>query len=112
MGAILSRLLKPRAAIRQHQRVAYALLVRHGLDRRGLVHHALVIEQQRRPGLAHREADTGRAVRFEYARLAAAHADAVDKNHRDEVDAIAVRTLGRRPTDAFLGVDPELMRLD
>jgi hypothetical protein len=39
-------------AVGQHQRVAPAQAARlHRLDRRGLVDHALVVQQQERPGL-------------------------------------------------------------
>ena len=68
--------------------------------------------KKRGPRLEHREAQSGRPVGFEHARLAALDAHALDQQHRDEVDAVAVRAFGRRPADAVGGVDAELVRLD
>ena len=95
----------------QHQRVPMPVRLER-LDRRALVDHPRVVEQQAGPRLVHREAQAGRAVGVEDARLAALDAFAADQDHGDEVDAVAVRAFGRRPADAVGGVDAELVRLD
>ena len=71
-----------------------------------------VVEDERRPGLEHREAHPFGPVGGEDARLAALDPFAAHQDDRDEVDTVAVRALGRRPADAVGGVDAELMRLD
>ena len=98
-------------AVGQHQRVAMAA-GRGGLDGRGLVDHALVVEQQRGPRPRQREALAGRPLGIEDAALAALHALARREDHRDEIDTIAMRAFGRGPADAVGGVDAELVRLD
>ena len=82
------------------------------LDRRGLVYDLRVVQQQRGPWLDHRKTHTRRSLRIEHARLAAAHVAAIDKDHCDIIDAVAMRTFRCRTADAFRGVDAELMRLD
>ena len=84
----------------------------HRLDRRRFVDDALVVQEQQAPRLRECEALSLRAVGLEHARLAALDAFARDKEHRDQVHAVAVRALGRGPADAAFGVDAELVRFD
>ena len=51
-------------------------------------------------------------VRVEHARLAAAHVVAIDQDHGDIIDAVAMRAFRRGPADALGSVDAELMRFD
>src|SRR5690606_12804627 len=71
-----------------------------------------VVDQQRAPGLHDREAQALRTVGLEHARFTAPDVLAPHHQDGDEVDAVPVRALGRRPTDAARGVDAELVRLD
>ena len=82
------------------------------LNRRGLVDHPFVVQQQGAPGLLQREAHAVRAVGLEHTRLATLQADTRDQQHGDKVNPVAVRALGRRSADAVGRVDTELMRLD
>jgi hypothetical protein len=82
------------------------------LDRRALVNHPLIIEQQQAPRLAQREALAGRTLRFEHPGLTALDALPLDQEHRHQVDTVAVRTFRRGSPDATLGVDAELVRFD
>ena len=72
---------------------------------------ARVVEEQAGPGRLQREAQPGRPVGIEDARLAALDAFATDQHDRHQVDAVAVRPFRRRPADAVGGVDAELVRL-
>ena len=81
------------------------------LDRRRFVYDLCVVQQQRSPGLGHREAQPRRAIGFEHARLAALDVGTAEQHHRHQVDAVAVRAFGRRAADAVRGVDAEGMCL-
>src|SRR6478672_8998808 len=96
--------LEPRRAVRQDQRVAIPE-VGLWLDRRGLVDHPRIVQQQQRPGLGEGEALSIRAVGLEHPRLTALHALAGDQQHRHEIHAIAVRAFRGRAPEAVGGVD-------
>jgi len=55
--------------------------------------HAGIVEQQRGPGLDHRETLTGGAVGLEHTGFAALDADPIDQRDGDEVDPIAMSAL-------------------
>ena len=71
-----------------------------------------IVHEKQRPWLLHCEADARWSVGIEHARLAAANVATPYQQQSDEIDAVAVSTLGSRPTDSTGSVDAELMRLD
>jgi len=111
----LSGRLKFIGPVGQHQRVAHAALPVLAVGRedgRGFVDHPLVVHEQRRQRLLHQKAHAVRTVGIEDAGFAAFHAAPLHQEHDDEIDAVAVRALGRWPAHAFGGVDAELVRFD
>src|ERR1019366_10328682 len=108
---VFRRPLETAGTQRQHEGVAMSEAFER-LDRRALVDDARVVEKQAAPWLLHREAQAGRPVGIADAWLAALDARSIDEHDGDQVDAVAMRSLGRRPADAVGSVDAELVRLD
>ena len=81
-----------------------------GLDRRRLMNHGRIVEQQQRPWLGQGKAFAIGAVRLEDARLAALDLFAPDQQYGDEIDAVAVCAFRRGPADAIGRIDAELVR--
>ena len=111
MDGALRRVLKTPVSISQHQGVANTRFT-SGLNRRGFVDYACVVEQQQRPRFSQSETYAVRAVCIEYARFTTFHAATVDQNDGNKVHAVPVRTFRRRAADSFRCVDAELVRLD
>ena len=99
-------------AERSRTRVSAMTVLAQRLDRRGLVDHARVVEQQHRPRFGQGEAcPTARRPRTPGFRRP--YALAPDQDHGDEIHvAVAVRALRRGPAEPVAGIDPELVRLD
>ncbi len=76
------------------------------------MNYPLVIHEQQRPRLFHREANPRGTVRIEDARFAATNIPPLNQQQRNEIDPIPVRTLWRGPADSIGGIDPELMGFD
>ena len=76
------RPLKSACAVRQHERVAMSVRAPKRLDRSGFVDHALVVEHERRPRLAHRKPHPGGSIGFEHPRFAALYAVASTRASR------------------------------
>ena len=51
-------------------------------------------------------------MRLKHTRFTALDMVAIDQHHRYKIDAIAMRALGRGPTDTISGVNAKLMRFD
>jgi hypothetical protein len=80
-------------------------------DGRRLMHDPGVIEHEKRPPIAHREAAAIGPVRVEHARLSATHSMSRDDEHGNEVHSISMRALRRRSADALRRFDAESMGL-
>jgi hypothetical protein len=83
-----------------------------GLDGRGFVNHARIVEQHHRPGFAQCEALPIGACGLEDARLTTLDPFAIYQEYRNQIHAIAVRALGRGAANATLGINAELVCLD
>jgi hypothetical protein len=100
------RPLEALLAQRQHQGVAPSRLRGvQGLDGGAFVDHALVIQQQRAPGLGQGEAHALRAAGVEDAGLRTLDVVARHQHHRHQVHPVAVGAFGRGAADAIGAVD-------
>jgi hypothetical protein len=103
--------LEAGGAVGEHQGIARTTLAGR-LQRGRLVNHPRIVHEQHRPGLLQREAHPARAVRLEHARLPADDVPAPDEDHRDKIDAVAMRAFRGRTPEAVRGMNAELVCLD
>lgn len=73
------------------------------------MNHPCIVKQQQRPRFSQRKAHAVRAVCVEYARLTAFDTATVHQNDSDEIDAVPMRTFGRRAADALCRVNAKLV---
>ena len=102
--------LKPPVSQGNYQGIAVSIGGQR-LDRRGLVNHPQIVQQQQRPRLAQREALAIGAGCLKHTRLAPLDTLATDQKHRHQIHSIAVRALGGGAANAVGGVNAELMCL-